>query len=84
MDVDNEIRVVSPHVVSDAGVERAVRNFIKDHQRFSNAGITLRVKQGLVSISGTFYDPRDVLFLKHGVADIEGVIQIDIKARFAA
>jgi hypothetical protein len=55
---------------------------IKDHQRFQNTEMTVEVTEGVVSLSGTFYNPGDILFLKHQVAEIEGVIRLEILARF--
>ncbi|MFB3123292.1 MAG: hypothetical protein ACE10H_14025 [Candidatus Binatia bacterium] len=37
---------------------------------------------GAVVLRGTFEHTRDVLFLKHKVAGIEGVIAIEIQTRF--
>ena len=83
VEVDNEIRVIPRLQVKDAEIARHIRIMIKGHQRFQNAEITVDVTQGSVSLSGTFYDPGDVLFLKHQVAEIEGVIRLEILARFA-
>jgi len=51
-------------------------------QHFHNAEITVDVTEDAVSLRGTFYDPGDVLSLKHQVAEIEGVIRLEILARF--
>jgi osmotically-inducible protein OsmY len=83
VEVDNEIRVVPRLPVADAEIARHIHIMIKSHWRFQNAEITVDVTQGAVSLSGRFHDPGDVLSLKHQVAEIEGVIRLEILARFA-
>jgi osmotically-inducible protein OsmY len=82
VEITNEVRVVPRLPVEDAEIARHIRTLIKGHQRFQHAGITVDVTQGAVSLSGTFYDPGDFLFLKHQVAEIEGVIRLEISALF--
>jgi osmotically-inducible protein OsmY len=84
VEVDNEIRVVPRLPVEDAEIARHIRTLMKDQQRFQNAEITVHVTQGAVSLSGTFHDPGDVLSLHHQVAEIDGVIRLEILARVAA
>ena len=82
VEITNEVRVVPRLPVEDAEIARHIRTLIKGHQRFQNAGITVDVTQGAVSLSGMFYDPDDFLFLKHQVAEIEGVTRLEISALF--
>ena len=82
VEITNEVRVVPRLPVEDAEIARHIRALIKGHQRFQHAGITVDVAQGVVSLSGTFHDPGDFLFLKHQVAEIEGVIRLEISALF--
>jgi osmotically-inducible protein OsmY len=82
VEVNNDIRVVPRLPVEDAEIAGHIHTLIKDHPRFQNAELTIEVREGTVSLSGTFYDPGDVLFLKHQVAEIEGVIRLEIMARF--
>jgi len=82
VELNNDIRVVPRLPVEDAEIARHIHTMIKGHQRFQNADITVEVTQGAVSLSGTFHDPGDVLFLQHQVAEIEGVIRLEIMARF--
>jgi osmotically-inducible protein OsmY len=82
VEITNEVRVVPRLPVEDAEIARHIRTLIKGHQRFQNAAITVDVSQGTVSLSGTFHDPGDFLFLKHQVAEIEGVIRLEIRALF--
>jgi len=82
VEITNEVRVVPRLPVEDVEIARHIRMLIKGHQRFQNAGITVDVAQGAVSLSGTFHDPGDFLFLKHQVAEIEGVIHLEISALF--
>jgi osmotically-inducible protein OsmY len=81
--LNNKIRVVPRLPVEDAEIARHIHTMIKGHQRFQNAEITVDVTEGAVSLSGMFHNPDDVLFLKHQVAEIEGVIQLEIMTRFA-
>ncbi|MBW2629949.1 MAG: hypothetical protein JRE45_20380 [Deltaproteobacteria bacterium] len=57
---------------------------IKAHSRFHGSGAKIRVENGAVFISATFRHPRDDLFLKQRVAEIEGVIAIEIDPMFVA
>jgi osmotically-inducible protein OsmY len=82
VEITNEVRVIPRLPVEDAEIARHIRALIKGHQRFQNAGIAVDVTQGTVSLSGTFHDPGDFLFLKHQVAEIEGVIRLEISALF--
>ena len=82
VEINNDIRVVPRLPVEDAEIADHIHSMIKDHQRFQNAELTIDVREGTVSLSGMFYDPGDVLFLKHQVAEIEGVISLEIMARF--
>ena len=81
-EINNDIRVVPRLPVEDAEIAGHIHTIIKDHQRFQNAELTIDVTEGTVSLSGTFNDPGDVLFLQHQVAEIEGVIRLEIMARF--
>ena len=82
VEINSDIRVVPRLPVEDAEIEGHIRTLIKGHQRFQNAEVTVDVTQGAVRLSGTFRDPSDLLFLKHQVAEIEGVIRLEIMARF--
>jgi osmotically-inducible protein OsmY len=82
VEITNKVRVVPRLPVEDAELVRHIRTLIKGHQRFQSAGITVDVIQGAVNLSGTFHDPGDFLFLKHQVAEIEGVIRLEINALF--
>jgi osmotically-inducible protein OsmY len=82
VEITNEVRVVPRLPVEDAEIARHIRTLIKGHQRFQNSGITVDVTQGAVSLRGMFYAPDDFLFLQHQVAEIEGVIHLEISALF--
>jgi osmotically-inducible protein OsmY len=82
VEINNDIRVVPRLPVEDAEIADHIHTMIKDHQRFQNAELTIDVREGTVSLSGMFYDPGDVQFLKHQVAEIEGVTHLEIMARF--
>ena len=83
-DVDNEIRVIPLAPLDDEAIERKIREIIKAHSRFHGSGAKIRVENGAVFISATFRHPRDDLFLKQRVAEIEGVIAIEIDPMFVA
>ena len=82
VEINNDIRVVPRLPVEDAEIAGHIHTLLKGHKRFQNAEITVDVAEGAVSLSGTFYDPGDFLFLKRQVAEIEGVIRLEIMARF--
>ena len=81
VELNNDIRVVPRLPVEDAEIAGQIHTLITEHQRFRNTEITVDVTEGAVSLSGTFYDPSDLLFLQHQVAEIEGVIRLEIRAR---
>ena len=83
-DVENEIRVVPLFPVDDGELERKVVGILDASSRFHGAGIHVEVKGGIVRLTGTFHDPGDVLMLKHLVAEVEGVVELEITARFRA
>jgi osmotically-inducible protein OsmY len=82
VEINNDIRVVPRLPVEDTEIAGHIHTLLKGHQRFQNAEITVDVTEGAVSLSGTFYDPGDFLFLQHQVAEIEGVIRLEIMAQF--
>ena len=82
VEVDNEIRVVPGLPQSDAVIERKIMEIAQVHRRFQGVEVNVTVKEGAVNIRATLEHPRDVLFLKHRIAEIEGVIDIYIQAKF--
>ena len=82
VEVDNEIRVVPVAPVADAAIERKIREIVKTYPRFHGAEVKIKVEKGTVFLRATLEHPRDVFFLKHRVAEIEGVITIEIEASF--
>ena len=82
IEVDNEIRVVPRMAQTDAAVERKIMEVIQTHSRFKGAKVAVTVETGDVHIRINLDHPSDILFLKHRVAEIEGVISIDIQAKF--
>ena len=83
-DVDNEIRVTPLVPLDDDAIEREIREIIKADSRFQGSGVKIRVESGAVFISATFRHPRDDIFLRRRVAEIEGVIAIEIDPKFLA
>jgi osmotically-inducible protein OsmY len=79
----NDLRVVPRLPVEDTEIARHIHILITVHQRFQHTEIMVDVTEGVVNLSGTFYDPNDVLFLRHQVAEIEGVIRLEIRTRYA-
>jgi osmotically-inducible protein OsmY len=84
IEVDNEIRVVPRLPQTDAAVERRIMQVIQTHQRFKGAKVAITVETGNVFVRINLDHPSDILFLKHRVAEIEGVISIEIQAKFFA
>jgi hypothetical protein len=56
---------------------------ITGQQRFQHVETTVDVREGAVSLCGTFSDSGAVLALKHQVAETEGVIRLESMAWFA-
>ena len=84
LDVDNELRVVSVGAGGDAEIVRRVRTIIKGDGRFLDTNLELEVTAGLVRLRGLFQDPGDVLALKHKIASIPGVRDVEIEALLVA
>ncbi len=82
VEVDNEAHVVPQSPLSDVAIKGKILEIIRDHDRFHDAQIKVKVKEGSVSLDGTFHYPRDAIFLKHRVAEIEGVISVQIEIAF--
>ena len=82
VEVDNEIRVVPRLPKTDIAVKRKILERVHADDRFKGVHVIVTVIKGAVHIRVTLEHPRDVLFLKHRVAEIEGVISIDIQANF--
>ena len=83
VEVDNEIRVVPGLAQSDAVIEHKIMELVQTYRRFQAVNVTVTVIKGTVHILATLEHPRDVLFLKRRVAEITGVITINIQAKFA-
>jgi osmotically-inducible protein OsmY len=84
IDVDNELRVSARGVSSDAEIEQRIRMVIKGDERFIDTSLQLEVKAGFVTLRGLFEDPGDVLALKHRIASISGVLDVEIEAVLVA
>ena len=84
IEVDNEIRVVPRSAQSDAVIERKIMALAQTHRRLQGVNIIVTAVNGAVQIRNTLDHPHDVLFLKRRVAEIEGVIDINIQAKFIA
>jgi osmotically-inducible protein OsmY len=83
MDLDNEIRVRPHGMITDRDIKSQLLNIKLKYPRFQAAVIQVSVNSGQVNVSGTFHDASDVLFLKHRLAEIEGVIRIEIEVQYA-
>ena len=81
-EVENEIRVVPMVPLADKAIERKIREIVKTYRRFQGVQLKIRGEEGSVFLRAIFEHPRDVLFLKHRVAEIEGVTAIEIEAGF--
>jgi hypothetical protein len=76
--VDNEIKVVPTLPMSDVAIEWKTKEIVKFNVRLHAAGIVVVVKNGVVTIQGSFSEIIDLVFLKHEVAKIEGVVDIRV------
>jgi len=82
VEVDNEIQVAPRSLQTDGAIERKIMELVNTYRRFQGVNIMVTVTEGAVDIRTTLDHPRDVLFLKRSVAEIDGVISIKIQARF--
>lgn len=82
VEVENEIRVEPVVPLTDGAIERKIREIVKTCRRFQGVKLKIIVEKGYVFLRASFENSRDVLFLKHRVAEIEGVIAIRIDASF--
>ena len=82
VEVENEIRVVPGLPQTDKAIDRKIMEIVQTHRRFKDVDVNVTVKEGAVHIRTTLDHPRDVLFLKSRVAEITGVISINIQAKF--
>ena len=83
-EVDNEIRVIPKITLTDTAIERRVMEIVITDDRFRAAGVNVQVSEGKVFLRGNFVSFSDPTALKHKVAEIEGVIEIDMYAVFLA
>lgn len=84
VEVDNEIRVVPRLQHSDADIERKIMELVQNHGTLQGAIHKVTVEEGAVLAHATFENPGDVQFFKYRLAEIVGVISIDIRAKFIA
>ena len=84
LDLENELRVVSPGVGGDAAIEQRVRMIIKGDERFIDTNLQLEVTAGQVRLRGLFQNPADALALKHRIASVPGVLGVEIDAVLVA
>lgn len=75
-EVDNEIKVVPTLPMSDAAIEWKIKEIVKFNLSLHAAGIVAVVKDGAVTIQGSFSEISALIYLKHEVAKIEGVVDI--------
>ena len=74
---DDTHRMSSP-VANDPHIERQVRMIIKADGRFVDTNLEVRVTAGIVRLRGFFGNPADVRALQQRVAEIPGVLDIEI------
>ncbi len=82
VEVENEIRVVPKLAWADADIKRKIMEIVHSHPRLQAMNLSVEVEGGAALIHGAFEHPRDVLFFKRQVAEIEGVITLSIMADF--
>jgi osmotically-inducible protein OsmY len=77
-EVENEIEVKALFPLSDTIIKRKIRMILMDYKCFHGVNYIVKVDKGIVLVTGVFFYPRDVQFLKRKIAGIEGVVAIDI------
>lgn len=77
-EVENEIVVKALFPLSDTGIKRKVQMILVDCECFHGGNHLVLVARGVVSVTGVFFHPRDVQFLKEKIAEIDGVVAINI------
>ena len=82
VNVENEIRVAPVMPLDDKAIELRISEIAETYRRFREAELTITVENGAVDVQGTFVQPRDVPFLERRIAELEGVISIEIQVRF--
>lgn len=83
-EVDNEIKVVPKLPQTDAAIDRKIKEILQTYRQFQGVNISVAVKAGAVDIRITLNHPADILFLKNRIGEIDGVVSIDIMAKFIA
>jgi osmotically-inducible protein OsmY len=83
-EVGNEIRVVPETPKTDDEIKAIIIHFLVEHERLRGTGLAIEVHKGHVFLSGTFHEPEAVFTLKHRVAQIEGVVAIEIDVKVLA
>jgi osmotically-inducible protein OsmY len=83
-EVDNEIRVVPEVPATDDEIKTIIIHFLIEHEQLRGTELTIEVHKGHVFLSGTFHEPEGVLTLRHWVAQIEGVVAIEIDVKSLA
>ena len=81
-EVENDILVVPTVPVSDINIDLKIRKIIQADKSFITAAVELSVNNGEVRLSGKFANLHDPSRLKHKVAEIEGVVDITMNAKF--
>jgi len=79
-EVENEIEVNPLFPPNDIVIKKKIQIILMGCKCFHGGNYLVQVAEGMVSVTGVFFNPRDVQFLKRQVAEIEGVVSIDIHA----
>jgi len=77
-EVENEIVVKALFPLSDTVIKEKIRMILMDCECFHGGKHMVQVARGVVSVTGVFFHPRDVQFLKGKIAEIDGVVAINI------
>ena len=79
-EVENEIEVNALFPLSDIVIKKKIQIILMDCKCFHGGSYIVQVDKGVVSVTGVFFHPHDVQSLKRQIAEIEGVVAIDIHA----
>jgi hypothetical protein len=83
-EVDNEIIVSPLKPLTDGAIERKIMEIVQTYRQFHGVRISVSVNAGAVGVTISLNQPADILFFKRKIAEIDGVVSIDIRANLIA
>jgi osmotically-inducible protein OsmY len=83
-EVENEIEIRPDASYSDSAISKMISVIIERDPRYLTAVVNLTVRDGKVYLKGNFLKFSDPVHLKHKIARIPGVTDIEISSTFIA